>query len=300
LASDPVAGPEPDFTADLEARLRMAHSVRPAGEAVAPSGATTRRRSRRAPSIGWLGWLAPGALAGAGIAGFVLVSGGTSTAPRPTGPAVEVAHAVDAQSIAPDGRTTPLRPGDRLPDGTIVRTGTDGQVDADGTALGPDSEAVVHGGHLTVLGHGHRHAPAPTVTTQPAPSPVRPAAPPNGGTRSGGETPASPPAPSHPTPTAPPGQGHGHAAPAQLDLSVQPGSRGTELTWSSYGGPGLYGYVVLRSNPPDDPAYPRDVIHFVPAGSLRSYADPPGRGARYQIDAIDSSGDVLAASAVEH
>jgi hypothetical protein len=160
---------------------------------------------------------------------------------------------------------------------------------------------VVHHGHLTVLGRGHGKPPVPTATTPPPAPPAHPATPSKGGTGGGREAPASPSRPAHPAPAPLPGQGHGHGAPSSLQLSARSGAHGTEaLTWSSYAGPDLYGYVVLRSDPPDDPAYPRDVIHFVPAGSAASSSDPPGRAARYQIDAIDSSGDVLAASAVEH
>jgi hypothetical protein len=306
LASEPVEAPDPSFTDGLEGRLRMVHAAAGAAKADASAAAVRDARPRRpAPAFGWLGWLAPVVLAGAGIAGAVVLTGGEGTVPRPNGTAVQVVHAADAQYIGPHGAATPLHPGVRLPDGTIVRTGGSGHLEADGADLGPDTEAVVDGGHLTVLGRTHEApppAPAPATTQTVAP-PGQPAAP-SGGQRGGGaEGPAAPSsAPGGPSP-APPGHGPGRVAssPASLQLSVHEGPHGTEaLSWSEYSGPDLYGYVVLRSSPPDDPAYPRDVIHFVPAGSAPSYVDAPGRAARYQVDAIDSSGDVLAASAVEH
>ena len=298
LTSRSVDGPDPAFTDALEARLLMIHEVRrTTGAGTAADVPVGGRSPRRPPAIGWLGWLAPAALAGAGVAGALLLSG-SGAAPRPTGPAVEVAHAVDAQSISPDGTATPLHPGARLPEGTVVRTGATGQVQADGTALGPDTEAVVHGGHLTVLGHRHGHQSPPTTTTQPETSPAQPATPPKGGRRGGGGEPASPSSPS----TPPSGPGRRHAAPGSgsLQLSTRGGARGTEaLSWSPYSGPGLYGYVVLRSSPPAEPSYPGDVIRFVPASGATSYVDSAGRSSRDQVDAIDSSGDVLASSPVE-
>ena len=88
---------------------------------------------------------------------------------------------------------------------------------------------------------------------------------------------------------------------SSIQLSAHHGQGHTQqLTWSAYDGPNLYGYVVLRSTPPNTPSYPRDAVHFVPASGPLAYTDDAGSDVEYQIVAIDSSGGVLASSNIEH
>ena len=290
LASHPVGAPDPEFASSLEERLRLIHATRSANGSA--DRASLRGRAAGGPAPARLRWLVPVAVAAAGTVGLIVVSG-SGDGSRPTGPTVEVARAIDAQTIGLGGHVVALQTGALLPDGTLIRTGPSGQVRADGGVLGPDSEAVVHGGHLTLLGH------RPASARPAAPAGQRPV--PSSSARPSGPTPV----PAPPAPSSPPGQsaGHGHAATAPghagLHLSAHQARSGTEgLQWSRYDGPGLYGYVVLRSAPPEAPAYPEDAVHFAPAGSATSYTDSAG-AAYYQVDAIDSAGTVLASSNVE-
>lgn len=136
------SSPEPsaDFVRDLDARLRM----------------TGLRTGPRPPRRAWL----PRALlAAATVTVLALVLARVATQPDVAPGSVQLASARDAVVELPDGSTVRATAGLVVPEGGLVRTGPDGRVVADGTAIGPNKSAVVRDGRLVAR-------PAPT--TKPA------------------------------------------------------------------------------------------------------------------------------------
>ena len=297
LTPSEEATPDPGFASALEQRLRFAHAVRLANAdrpAPASVGPAAPHRVR---------WIGSVVAAAALVAGAVL--GGVNAFRSPAPSTVQVAQAVDARAISPDGQALPLHAGAQLPDGTVIQTGPTGRVDAGGSVVGPDSEAVVHAGHVSVLGRGHSagHRPAggpsappsvaPGAGSSPVPSqsPEQPAAGPGAGSQAESQPPETR------SPAASSAGRHQGASGPSLRLSVRHPHRTAELSWSAYDGPDLYGYVVMRAQG-SAPEYPGDVVHFTPAGSATSYTDSAAGPLEYQVAAIDSAGHVLAESNV--
>ncbi|MEL7156098.1 MAG: hypothetical protein AAFN30_05805 [Actinomycetota bacterium] len=139
---------------DQELRSHLEGLGRQSGPAVDPSfadGLDAQLRVARADQHGavrgrvW--WLAP--LVGVAAAALVVVA--LFLGPRPPELEVVMTAAADTQVIVPGGVSSPAVAGQRLPDGTRIMVGPDGEAVVDGVVLGPGSTAVVVGDRLDVL-----------------------------------------------------------------------------------------------------------------------------------------------------
>lgn len=148
-ARDPVPPPDPGFVDALEDRLL-----------------TTRldvdTRLHRVPRGRLVVAFATAALlASAGVGGALAGWFDAETA----APSLALAAARGTVVELPGGRSVTGRPGLDLPDGSVVRTGPDGEAVAGGVRLGPEEEAVVARGRLRRRSDGR--PTEPTATTRP-------------------------------------------------------------------------------------------------------------------------------------
>jgi hypothetical protein len=138
LATEPVDGPESAFIGALAARLQAIAGTRPA--ILAPIGPRPRLLPLRRPLV--MTGVAAAVAAATMVATFV-VRPAIASHQR-----VQLANAIDAEIIGPDGSVTPAAAGAVVPNGSVVRTGADGRTATGDTVLGPDSSAVAVDGRL--------------------------------------------------------------------------------------------------------------------------------------------------------
>ncbi|HTC80513.1 MAG TPA: hypothetical protein VK848_03185 [Acidimicrobiia bacterium] len=217
---------------------------------------------------------------------------------------VRLADAVDAQFVGPGGKVETARAGAALPEGTVIRTGPSGRATVGDETLGPDSAAVVSGGHLRPLQASAR--PGPSAGVGPGPQAAGSA----GQGRRGGPKPgrASAAAPQSPpagalTPTSKPAQPvepQARPAPVTLRLTAVRRPGAVALEWSRYPGPAFSGYAVLRVSGTSGPRYPRNAIRFTGDVADTTFSDrgAPSSPLRYRVVALDDQGQVVAASEV--
>ena len=336
LAARPVPGPDPAFVSLLEDRLRLHHAVRRMTPVVRegrvwrwasdPSGAAPCRLVPTAIAI---------VLAGAAVLLGTRHDRPRPTGPTvEVSQAVNADYAPSDGRMRPLPDGTHLSDGAVVVTGPLGAVTTSaGSLGPDSEAVVHDGEllplpaTVPHlfpptGAHPSREGLGVEHqAPARTggaaaPLSPPAPAgssdgrpavPGGPSSPPSaGGGRSGapvsgtnGDRTATEPTVSG---TDAPHSADPHPSSARtgrVHLRADPAcSAGNSLAWSGYDNPALYGYALLRRSDGTDPVYPDDVIRFVGTGTA-SYLDSAGTtSGRYQVDAVDSLGRVLAASNV--
>ena len=129
-----AAKPAPAFVAALEDRLAHTDPTdEPAVVALAP-----RRRSVVGAGMAAAATVAAVLIATALLGGFG--SGGHA--------GVQLGNAVDVTVVLPNGQVVHGQPGLSLPNGSVVRTGTNGHVKVGAVTLGPGEQGVVNGGQL--------------------------------------------------------------------------------------------------------------------------------------------------------
>ena len=232
---------------------------------------------------------------------------------------LRVATAVDATVVLPDGSVGPAAPGQLVPDGARIVTGSEGHVTAGKSELGPNQEGVVKSGVLAPDKAPKVAAPPAMVTTKPQVTTATT-------TKVTAPVPASTPttAAPKPVPTTEPAPTTVQTEPAvtgtktpddpstkeprtpvalKLDSIVWNG--GAKLRWSAYQGPDFAAYLVLRATAPDEPAYPvvrptvqvgRAVTDPAMTGYWDRVDDPAGQA--YRVVAVDRYGRLLGISPV--
>jgi hypothetical protein len=260
LASEPAPGPDPQFAAALEDRLRAA-----AGQLAQPAGPTRRPGTRRpvhaAGSPGSAGSPGPRRPVHAALRRPVLLAGLAAVAAaavvaimaRPAGlahPRVQLAAAIDTQVIGPDGRVGEAAPGAVIADGSIVRTGPSGQTRAGGVIIGPNLAALAVDGKLR------------TVTSELSRD-------------------------RHNI-----GAGQGHAV-GSLHLAVRRGAGADVLRWTPFTGHSIYGYVILVVDGNVVPDSNQDAVAFTTGTSSTQRS---AGMVTYRVVAVDRQGRVLASS----
>lgn len=253
LGREQPPAPTESFVESLAARLR----------AIPPS---RRPRPRLVLRTGLA--LAGAAIVAAVVAGVLV---------RPGDDSLLLSSASDATITFPDGSVATDLAATELPDGTVVRTGPNGRVEAGGEVLGPNSEARVRQGRLVVE---PRTTAAPTrrtaAPTRPAPDrtpPPRPTA-----TFDPARTP-----PPRDTPTPRPGM---------LELACREARGGILCRWSPTDHADFASYVLTRSD-----GRQRATVFRTEDRSRTSFTDE--RVTRrsiytYVVEARDARGNVIA------
>lgn len=243
LGQQPAPGPTEDFIESLAARMRTAPRRRP------------RPALRRSLA------LAGAAIAAAVVAGFGVRSWDDS---------LRLSSATDATIEFPDGSVATDPAGTELPDGTVVRTGPSGRVEAGGEVLGPNREAQVRQGRLVErpTAAPTRPAPEPTPPTRPRPTPF--AGPVD-----------TPPSKQTPTP-----------GPDELTLACRASAEGIVCRWPPSDHQDFASYALWRG---DDGG--RRVVFRTADRSQTSFLDRDvSRGASYVyfLEARDGRGNTIA------
>jgi hypothetical protein len=199
LGRRPVPKPSPSFVADLERRLLDTPTI------TLPEKVTVLTPRTARP-----GRLVPALSAAAAVVAALVLAGSLSGWFGSSSPAqhdLALTAAVDTVVQLPNGREISGRDGLALPDGSIVRTGSNGRAVAGGDTLGPGVEAVVEDGHFKLTQSTAAPSdPAASTGTPAASAPSNPAptgASPTGGTGTN-NTPTLPPVPVVTPPAVPP------------------------------------------------------------------------------------------------
>jgi hypothetical protein len=206
-----------------------------------------------------------------------------------------VASATDTVVVLPDGTVGPATPGQVIPDGSRLQTGSAGRVEAGDTVLGPKQEAKVRKGTVksspTTAPPKERSdpsnipPPAPTATTRP-PVVVTPST-----------------NPTRPTDTRPTTTSTARPTTvAALKIDARSKAETVKLQWSAYTGKDFAAYLVLRADGPAEPRYPVDEATTVVAritdpsttSFMETIRDPAGRV--YRVVAVNSERRVIAAT----
>ncbi|MGH2758094.1 MAG: hypothetical protein ACRDKJ_00860 [Actinomycetota bacterium] len=198
--------PDTELVEGLAARLRMAGPSSGRG-GVSP----LRRRSlRRAVAVAAVGVVA---------AGFLMIGGATDP--------LTLTSSTDSVVTLPDGSVFTDPEGLALPDGTVIRTGPSGRVEAGDDVLGPDREARVRDGRIVGERTRTRPTPTPRPRSTPQASPVA----------TGEPRPVQ-----SPVPTTRPG-------PPAIDLACRASDRGGVICrWSPVDDARFARYVLLRND----------------------------------------------------
>lgn len=145
--------PDPAFADRLDAHLRTVH---------------VEQASGRGPRPAWV----PSLVGLVGLAGVVIVAvlGLSLTGGEP--PVVVMTAAEGTDVVLPGELAAPGTAGQRLPDGTRIVVGSEGEAVVGGVILGPGAEAIVVGDRLEVVGGEGTDVAPPTTppTLRPAPS----------------------------------------------------------------------------------------------------------------------------------
>jgi hypothetical protein len=303
LGADEAPAPRPSFITDLEESLRR-RNPSPLPVPVPPGRNRQRGRGPAVPALAFA------------MALVVLVA---LLAVRPGGSDHElrVATAVDATVVLPDGTVGPAAPGQVVPDGARILTGSEGHLTAGETELGPNQEAVVRSGVL---------APDPTPRVAAPPTTVTTRAPVTTATTTRVTVPDTTPTTTavRPVPTTEPTTVKTEpvvtrttdpetvstkpaqpAEPVALKLESVVGNGGAKLRWSAYQGRAFAAYLVLRAPAPEEPAYPvagsttqvgRPLTDQWTTATFDQVDKPEGHA--YRVVAVDRDGRVLGISGV--
>jgi len=309
LGSRPVPLPDPRRVDAIEARLYEEFVVAPAPSVAALSAA---RRRRHVVMVAGLG-----AAAAATFAAVVLHRGST--------PGFELQAASGAVALFPDGDSRPVHAGDQIPPGGLIQTGPSGAVTIEGTKIGPDQVVLLSEEGLTLLpshspsdqaatdvppaptsaaplvatgATGATHATSPTSPTEPSvatspptvadPAPSSPVVPPADPVAAT-TVPEVTPAPAPALYTQPIGQ---------LALTVGEDTGGVNLAWTPSDAADFGRYVIARGTAAD-----RQLVELAEFADrqITSFTDPAaphGVAVMYQVVAMNTDGQALAASEV--
>ena len=305
MGADEAPEPRPSFVTELETELRR--STAPLPVPVAP-----RRDRQRGRGPG------PAFPALAFAAALVVLIGVIVVRPGGSQHELRVATAVDAMVVLPDGTVGPAAPGQLVPDGARIVTGSEGHVTAGKSELGPNQEGVVKSGVLAP-------DPAPKVAAPPVTVPTtKPFVTTPTTTKVTAPVPTSTPttAAPKPVPTTEPAPTTVKTEPVATKTPDDPSTKdprtpvalkldsivwngGAKLRWSAYQGPDFAAYLVLRATAPDEPVYPvvrptvqvgRPITDPALTGYWDQVDDPAGQA--YRVVAVDRDGRLLGISPV--